>query len=133
MIYIPLPLGAVISMSKRPGRAEIVKIAEIRINKLMEMSKYQASYGDTDLARRYVDIARRISMRTKTKIPKEHIYCKNCLVPSVPSTFRVRLNARKVIMRCTECGNVKRIPYVKEQRGGRKKRLKKRSCAVRKI
>jgi ribonuclease P protein subunit RPR2 len=102
---------------KRMQRNEIAEIAVTRINKLMTMSKEQASYGDIDLARRYVDIARRISMRTKTKIPKEHIYCKNCLAPSVPSTFTVRLRSHRVIMRCAECGSVKRIPYIREQRG----------------
>ncbi|MDR0778080.1 MAG: ribonuclease P protein component 4 [Methanomassiliicoccaceae archaeon] len=102
---------------KRMPRSEIGAIAGTRINTLMRMSKEQASYGDMDLARRYVDIARRISMRTKTKIPKEHIYCKNCLAPMAPGTFTVRLRSHKVIMRCTECGSVKRIPYIKEQRG----------------
>ena len=104
-------------MSKRPARAEIVNIAGIRMNKLMEMSKHQASYGDVDISRRYVDIAVRISRRTKTKVPKEHIYCKNCFIPAVPGTFRVRLKNHKIIMTCTECGNVKRVPYVREQRG----------------
>ena len=104
-------------MSKRIARTEITKIAEERIDILMRMSKEQASTGDTDLARRYVDLARRISMRTKTKIPKEHIYCKTCLVPMAQGTFSVRLRNNKIIMRCAECGSVKRIPYLKEKRG----------------
>ena len=104
-------------MSRRTNRSDITSIAEERISKLMRMSEYQASCGDMDLARRYVDIARRISMRTKTKIPKEHIYCKACLTPMAQGTFTVRLRSHKVIMRCAECGTVKRIPYVREQKG----------------
>ncbi|MCL2607039.1 MAG: hypothetical protein FWD92_00565 [Methanomassiliicoccaceae archaeon] len=103
-------------MSRRMQRAEISGIAEIRINKLMAMSKERASSGDLALARRYVDLARRISMRTKTKIPKEHIYCKMCLTPMVPGTSRIRLRNHKVTMRCLECGGLKRIPYLREQR-----------------
>jgi len=104
-------------MSKRVKRSEVSEIAAVRIEKLMAMAKYQASYGDADLARRYVDIAKRISLRTRTQIPKEHIYCRNCLIPMVPDTFRVRLRRHRIIMVCAECGNVKRIPYVREQKG----------------
>ena len=96
-------------------RAEISGIAETRMEKLMAMSRERASSGDPVLARRYVDLARRISMRTKTKIPKEHIYCKKCLMPMVPGTSCVRLGSRKVIIRCLECGGLKRIPYLREQ------------------
>jgi ribonuclease P protein subunit RPR2 len=102
---------------KRVQRNEIAGIAAARIEILMALSKEQASYGDMDLARRYVDIAKRISMRTKTKIPKEHIYCKACLTPMAQGTFHVRLKGRKVIMRCMECGHVRRTPYIKEQKG----------------
>ncbi|MDR0335143.1 MAG: ribonuclease P protein component 4 [Methanomassiliicoccaceae archaeon] len=103
-------------MGKRVNRTEVSEIAMVRIERLMAMSREQASHGDIDLARRYVDIARRISMRTRTKIPKEHIYCKNCFTPMTPGTFRVRLGTHRIIMVCAECGTVKRIPYVKEQR-----------------
>jgi ribonuclease P protein subunit RPR2 len=103
-------------MSKRVKRSEAAGIAAVRIEKLMAMAKEQASHGDIDLARRYVDLARRIGLRTRTKISKEHIYCKNCLVPMVPDTFRVRLRTHRIIMVCAECGSVKRIPYLKEQR-----------------
>jgi len=106
-----------IAMSKRVNRAEASGIAAVRIEKLMAMSKAQASHGDADLARRYVDLARRISLRTRTKIPKEHIYCKNCLIPMTPDTFRVRLKRHRIIMVCAECGTVKRNPYIKEQKG----------------
>jgi ribonuclease P protein subunit RPR2 len=102
---------------KRIPQSAVAGIAATRISKLMAMAAEQAAYGDMDLARRYVDIARRISMRTKTKISKEHIYCKACLTPMAQGTFRVRLRSHRVIMRCTECGTLKRVPYIKEQKG----------------
>ena len=105
-----------IYMSKRVKRGEASGIAIVRIEKLMGLSKEQAMYGDMDLARRYVDIARRISMRTRTKIPKEHIYCKNCFTPLTPDTFRVRLKRHRIIMVCAECGTVKMNPYIREQK-----------------
>jgi ribonuclease P protein subunit RPR2 len=101
---------------RRISQNDIETIAKERMERLMTLSAEQAMYGDIDLARRYVDLARRIGMRTRTKIPGKYIYCKNCLAPMTPGTFRVRLKNRKVIMRCTECGSIKRIPYVKEQR-----------------
>jgi len=97
-------------------RAEISGIAETRMEKLMAMSRERASSGDPVLARRYVDLARRISMRTKTEMPKEYIYCKMCLMPMVPCTSRVRLRNHKIMIRCLECGDLKRIPYLREQR-----------------
>jgi ribonuclease P protein subunit RPR2 len=97
-------------------RAEISGIAEARIRKLMMMSVERASSDDPAMARRYVDLAIRISMRTKTKIPKEYIYCKGCLMPMIPAASRVRLRDHKVVMTCTECGRLKRMPYLREQR-----------------
>jgi ribonuclease P protein subunit RPR2 len=108
--------AADIMSKKRIQRTEITEIAEARIDKLMKMSEEQASFGDMDLAQKYVELARRISMRTKTKIPKEHIYCKSCLTPLAQGTFRVRLRNHRVIMKCAECGSIKRVPYIREQK-----------------
>jgi ribonuclease P protein subunit RPR2 len=113
---MPLRTTLILMSKRRIQRTEVTEIAETRISKLMEMSEEQASFGDMDLARRYVELARRISMRTKTKIPKEHIYCRACLTPMAQGTFRVRLRNRRVVMRCAECGSVKRVPYIREQK-----------------
>ena len=103
-------------MGKRIRRDEMAEIASARMEKLMLLAEQQASYGDADLARRYVDIARRIGMRTRTKMPKGHIYCKNCFIPMTPSTSRVRLKRHRVVTVCAECGSVRRVPYLREQR-----------------
>ena len=103
-------------MARRINRATVTGIAHMRINKLMILSKEMATSGDMEYAIRYVELARRISMRTKTKIPREHRYCKKCYVPMVPSTCRVRLGPHRIVIYCRVCGSMKRIPYLKEQR-----------------
>ena len=104
-------------MSKRridPGRAR--DIAEERMDILMNMSYLEASEGNTERSRRYVHIARRIGMKTKTHPPKDVRYCKGCGVALVPGkTCRVRINGRKITMRCLECNSARRIPYTKER------------------
>ncbi|MCL2712906.1 MAG: hypothetical protein FWD37_06535 [Methanomassiliicoccaceae archaeon] len=102
-------------MSRRIDRNVVEEIALTRINKLMMLSKEKVAEDDMEYAKLYVRLARRIAMRTKTKIPKEHRYCKNCCAPSTPKTSRVRLNAHRVTVQCTECGCIKRIPYLREQ------------------
>lgn len=105
-------------MSKRrvdPKKAK--SIALERIDKLMELSVYEVVSGNDVLARRYVQLARRIAMRTQTSIPKTIKYCKQCLIPLVAgTTCTVRLRNHKVSMRCARCDRVRRISYIKEQR-----------------
>jgi ribonuclease P protein subunit RPR2 len=102
-------------MARRIDRGTVSEIALIRIDKLMALSKERASAGDIEHAKLYVQLARRIGMRTKTKIPKEHRYCKNCCAPMTPDTSRVRLRSHRVVMQCAVCGHIKRIPYLREQ------------------
>ncbi len=81
--------------------------------------------GKPDRARRYVDLARRIGMKTRTGIPKEYRYCHDCLIPLIPGVnCTVRLNNGKVCMTCAECGVVKRQPYTREQKHDRETRQK---------
>ena len=105
-------------MSKRridPGKAK--DIAHTRMDILMSLSRDEASRGNMDRARRYVSLARRIGMKTRTKMPGDIRYCKRCGVPLVPGvTCNVRLRNHKLNMNCAECGNVRRIPYITEQR-----------------
>ena len=105
-------------MSKRRIDPEKAKdMAKERMDILMNLSVSEASQGNIERARRYVSLARKIGMRTKTNVPKNVRYCKNCFVPLVPSvTCSVRLRNRKVNMNCNECGCVKRISYIREQR-----------------
>jgi len=104
-------------MSRRIPNAKVHEIGEERIDKLLTMSLEAVHDGRDDRARRYVGIARAISGKTRVKMPKERRYCKNCNLPMVPGkNCTVRLNKHKVCIRCDVCGEVRRIPYIREQR-----------------
>ncbi len=106
-------------MSDRKQRAKVkafnVDMAAQRIERLFRLAA-EACRERPDLADRYVDIARRISMRHRVSIPgelKRHI-CKNCggyLAPGVNA--RVRIDGRNVLITCQRCGGIKRYPYKK--------------------
>jgi ribonuclease P protein subunit RPR2 len=74
-----------------------------------------------DLSRRYVDLARRISERTKVRIPGElkRYLCKSCGIALVPGqNARVRLYARNsgIVITCLSCGTVRRYPVTRRER-----------------
>jgi ribonuclease P protein subunit RPR2 len=92
-----------------------VKIAKERINILFGEAR-KRFHEDSKLSDRYVEIARKIGMKHKVRIPKEfkRRFCKNChkyLVPGV--NCRVRLCKSKVVYYCQSCKNYMRIPYKK--------------------
>lgn len=85
--------------------AELIKQAELMFKK------------DSKLSDRYVELARKISMKYKVRIPRElkRKFCKHCykyLMPSVNS--RVRLTQRKVVYYCYNCKKYMRFPYYKK-------------------
>lgn len=65
------------------------------------------------LANRYVELARRVAMKVKVRIPAEYKrrFCKYChkyLRPGVNT--RIRMRKGKVIIYCLECKRLRRIP-----------------------
>jgi len=87
------------------------EIARRRIEKLIKLA---FSERRKDLARRYIQLSKKIAMRLRVKIPKRFklFICKKCLVPLIPgrnAIFRVEKGVLKII--CKECGHVRRIPY----------------------
>ncbi len=95
------------------GKPFNVDMAEQRIQRLFELAE-KAYLERPDLADRYVDIARRISMRHRVGIPREmkRRICKECgsfLAPG--DNCRVRLDGNNILITCTRCGAVKRYPY----------------------
>lgn len=89
---------------------------EIAIERILELFK-QAELRfkqNPELSDRYIEIARKISMKYKVKIPKElkKRYCKHChkyLVPGANS--RIRLTKQKVVYYCSNCKKYMRFPY----------------------
>jgi ribonuclease P protein subunit RPR2 len=74
----------------------------------------QAESAKPEMAKKYVNKARKISSRLKTPIPKEYRrrFCKNCgnfLKPGLNA--RIRLNKGKKTYSCLICQTIKRVPY----------------------
>jgi len=104
----------------------IYKIARERIETLFELSREMALKGEYELSRRYIKLARRISMKYNVRIPKKlkRMFCKKCHVFLCPGvTSKVRVNRGKVTITCLLCGNIKRYPFLREKR--EQKRLRK--------
>ena len=97
-----------------PKKRKFEKTAKKRIKKLFLMAEQKALESNFVLADRYVDIARKISMRYLVPIPAEfkRSFCKHCysyLLPSVNSN--VRINKGKIIIFCKNCQKYTRIPF----------------------
>lgn len=104
-------------MSRRLPNATIQEIGAERIDKLLNLSVAAVREGRDDRARRYIEIARGVSGKTRVKMPKDQRYCKGCLLPMMPGVnCTVRLSNHKVCIRCDSCGWVRRMPYIREQR-----------------
>ncbi len=97
-------------MLRREKRLE-KQIALERIKILLERAQRMKN-EDYELARRYVELARRIATRYRVRIPKElkTTFCKKCLYPYRSDRVRVRVRKSRVIITCLNCGYEKRIP-----------------------
>jgi ribonuclease P protein subunit RPR2 len=106
--------------SKKP--VEIREIALERISNLFKEASSAFSH-DSSLSNRYVELARKIAMKAKVRIPRElkRRFCKRCLSYLVPSkNCIVRLQNSRVVYTCLNCRNVMRFPYIREQKEKRK-------------
>ena len=89
------------------------QIALSRIKRLFLLAENKALSGELSIANRYVEIARKLSMKYLVPMPKEfkHRFCKHCysfLHPYVNSRFRV--SRGKLIIYCNNCKKYSRIP-----------------------
>jgi ribonuclease P protein subunit RPR2 len=67
---------------------------------------------------RYVEIARNISMRTRTRIPSflKRRFCSKCHhFLMYGENCRIRTKNTKVVITCLDCGSIMRIPFVREK------------------
>jgi len=100
----------------RRTKWEAKDIAKQRIRILFEMAD-SMFHVKPELAHRYVELARRIAMRCRVRIPRylRRRFCHKCgkfLRPGVNA--RIRLAKRRsphVVITCFECGKITRIPY----------------------
>lgn len=64
------------------------------------------------LANRYITIARKIAMKSRTKIPStlKRKFCKHCYNYLTPKNSRIRIRDQKIIIYCENCKKYTRIP-----------------------
>ncbi len=109
---------------ERRGRGRRSKdadqIAHERMEILVAEAERAVRAGRSDRARRYVDLARKVGMRHN--VPMERAWkrwvCDGCgtyLVPGRNATVRVRTGRR--VVRCQDCGLVKRT-NIAARKGG---------------
>lgn len=95
-------------------------IAKQRIETLFGLAK-ETFDQDPLLAQRYVDIARRIAMSAKVRLPRQHRsqvcrHCKGFMLPGANCRVRVRqLREPHVVITCLKCGKQTRIPLSRKE------------------
>ena len=90
-----------------------VKIAKERIQELFRQADVMFD-EDPKLSNRYVQIARKISMKFKVRIPSQlkRKFCKHCYCFLKPGkNCRVRTHEGKVVYYCNNCKKFMRFPY----------------------
>ena len=97
----------VIKREKRLEKAIAIERIEFLIKRAEDFKNI-----DYELARRYIELARRISMKYRVRIPKplKITFCKKCLYPYRSDKMRVRIKKSRVIITCLNCGYERRIP-----------------------
>ena len=96
------------------------QIALQRIHTLFRLAR-EKIHENSQLAQRYVEIARKIAMRTRVHMPREYrrMICKHCkrfILPGV--NCRVRIQPRRnshVVVTCLSCMHYMRIPLKKRE------------------
>jgi len=88
-------------------------IALRRIHYLFSLAEISALRGKLQLSDRYVELARKISMKYLVPIPRQYArcFCKHCycyLLP--PLTCRVRIHHGMIIIYCMNCKKFSRMP-----------------------
>lgn len=108
----------------------MLKIAEERIDILFKLAdeSYNTHPQRSD---RYVEMARNIATKYNIRMPRiwKRRFCKNCYKFLKPGdNCQVRLKNSCVIIKCLECGNVVTLPYIREQKDRRRRRVE--SCII---
>lgn len=97
------------------NRSRIREIALKRIERLFDLAIKMLGER-SDLSQRYVEIARKISMRVRVRIPREKrmLICRHCkrfIFPGVSARFRLQPRREPhIVITCLYCGRHMRRP-----------------------
>lgn len=100
--------------------AAIQRIARQRIQKLFFLAR-EAYHEDLSLAQRYVDMARKIAMTAKIRLPREYRcqvcrHCKSFILPGVSCRVRTKHQREPhMVITCLKCGKPMRIPLERKR------------------
>lgn len=102
-------------ISRKPE--QYIKIAEERIEILFNLAEKNLKVHP-ERSRRYVQLARKISLRYNVRLPKEmkRKFCRKCsslLIPSVTSKVRIDSKTKSITIKCLNCEKTYRYPYKK--------------------
>jgi ribonuclease P protein subunit RPR2 len=103
----------------------MINIAKERIDTLFKLADAEFHHHP-ERSHRYVELARNIVTKYNIRMPKiwRRRFCKNChlfLKPGINA--RIRLQNSCVLVRCFECDNIMKIPYIKEKKGKRRRKV----------
>ncbi len=94
------------------------EIALERIERLFSLAYLELKEGNEERSNRYIELARKIGMRYRLKIPK-HLkmwMCKKChsfLLPGKTARIRLRSKRRYITTTCLKCNHHMRRPYLR--------------------
>jgi len=97
---------------RRVSNREMRDIAESRMSILLSLARSEGMSGNMERSKRYFRLARAVSMRTNTPLPKGTLYCRSCMTLLFPGrNCRVRLRKGKLVLHCLDCDSIRRRPY----------------------
>ena len=89
------------------------RIARERIDILFGLARKEFR-KHPDRAGRYVQLARKISLRYNIRLTNKKQFCKACntlLVPGVTSQARLDKKTHALVIKCLKCNSIYRYPY----------------------
>ena len=98
---------------------DTLRIAQRHIDSLFSQAKDVAS-SDMALATRYVELARKIAMKFKIRLPsaQKRLFCPHCYHFLLPgNNLRVRVHEHKIIYYCLDCKKFWKKPVGKDAQG----------------
>jgi ribonuclease P protein subunit RPR2 len=112
-------LSSSIAVRRRKDSHRVRDLALQRMERLFSLAA-SVHEAHPERSRRYVQIACRISTRTRVRMPRplKRLFCKHCEGFLSPVASRVRLRQGILITTCLSCGGQMRRPFKPEIRPG---------------